>query len=309
MDISGLLINIVNGLLWGVILGAAATGLTLIWGVMKVVNIAHGETLLLGGYIVFIIYAAFQLSPYIGFITALLMGLFLGVLTYLLLLHKLIGHVEVVTLKIEMSTLLVTFALSIILYNLYYYFFGGEPRGLGTWNIDVSTPYVSLGFMNIRVNSILAVVLSIIVVLSLHLFLTRTMIGKGILAVMQDSLAASLVGIDPIKIKFLTTVLAFGVTAFSGVMILLHETAIVPDMAYKYAPIGFVTVVVGGLGSILGSFLGGLLIGFVYGLSRYIFSNILNMRYPDPLALAVVFVILIISLLFRPQGLFGGGRR
>ncbi len=309
MDISGLLINVINGLLWGVILGAAATGLTLIWGVMKVVNIAHGETLLLGGYIVFVIYSAFQLSPYLGFIMSLLIGIVLGALTYLILLHKLIGHVEVITLKIEMSTLLVTFALSIIMYNLYYFFFGGEPRGLGTWNIGVASSYISLGFMNIRVNSIFAVILSVILVLVLHLFLTRTIVGKSILAVMQDSLAASLVGINPVKIKFLTTIMAFGVTAFSGVMILLHETAIVPDMAYKYAPIGFVTVVVGGLGSVLGSFLGGILIGLVYGFSRYIFSSVLNLRYPDPLALAVVFVILILALLFKPQGLFGGGRR
>ena len=308
MDVTGLLINIINGLLWGVILGAAATGLTLIWGVMKVVNIAHGETLLLGGYTVFVIFAAFQLSPILGFIVSLMVGIVLGAFTYLILLHKLIGHVEVITLKVEMSTLLVTFALSIILYNLFYFFFGGEPRGLGTWNIGVSS-YISLGFMNIRVNSLLAVFLSILVVISLHLFLTRTLIGKGILAVMQDSLAASLVGINPIKVKFLTTILAFGVTAFSGVMILLHETAIVPDMAYKYAPIGFVTVVIGGLGSVLGSFLGGILIGLIYGLSRYIFSNVLNMRYPDPMALAIVFVILILALLFKPQGLFGGGRK
>lgn len=304
MDIIILLINAINGLIWGIILGAAAMGLTLLWGVMKVVNIAHGESLLLGVYLTIILYVSFGLSPIISLFLALGIGILAGTAIYWALLHKLIGKVEIITLRTEMSTLLIMFALSVAMYNYYYFTMGGEPRGIGTWTIGESS-YINIGIMNIRTNNLLAAIICISSVIAIHLFLTKTMIGKSIRAVMQDAQAASLVGINPVMIKFLTCVISIGITAFAGVSVLLYESAITPDIAYKYAPVGFVTVVLGGLGSILGSLTGGIILGLIYGISKFVFSTIYSPTVSDPLALSIVFIVMILVLLFKPEGLFG----
>jgi len=301
-----LLINVVNGVLWGLIIGVSSLGLTELWGVMKVVNIAQGETLLLGAYIVIWAYTTLALSPLIGIWVALAIGIAAGAIIYFLLLHKLIGKVEVMTLKTEMSTLLIMFALSIILSNSYYYWIGAEPKGLGTWKIFEST-YYYIGSLRLRTNEIFAATFAIILTLVMYLFLSKTITGKAIRAVMQDAQAASLVGINPVKIKLLTSILGIGITVFTGFLILLHEASITPETAVKYAPIAFAVVVLGGLGNELGTLIGGIIIGFVYGLTKVIISSINPAILSDPFALSTAFMILVLTLLLKPEGLFGRG--
>ncbi len=304
MDISLAVVSSIYGLLWGAVLGFASVGLTLLWGVMKVVNLAQGEIILMGSYIAIILFAL-GINPFVGGSLALITGLAVGFLIYWSLLHKLVGKVEKITLKIEMSTLLAMFALSIALSNYYYYTFGNEPRGLGLWSIGLS--YIRIGAMTVRTNVLLADVLSILSVVVVYLFLERTILGKSIRAVMQDAQAASLVGIDPVKIKLLTAMLGIGLTAFSGFMVILYESAVTPDVAYKYAPLSFVIVVLGGLGSVVGALVAGLIIGLVYGVSKSVVA-FYNQNMSDPVALAVVFTILIVILLVKPEGLFGRKR-
>ncbi len=305
MDVSILAINLVNGFLWGIILGFAAVGLTLLWGVMKVVNLAQGEAILMGSYVAIVLFSQYGISPLIGGLVALLVGLAAGFLIYWALLHKLVGKVEKITLKIEMSTLLAMFALSIALLNFYYYIFGSEPRGFGLWSIGL--PFIRVLGTTIRTNILLADALALISVTIVYLFLDRTILGKSIRAVMQDAQAASLVGINPVKIKLLTTVLGIGLTVFSGFMVLLFEASVTPEIAYKYAPLGFVVVVLGGLGSVVGSLVAGIIIGIIYGLSKVVVS-IFNPRISDPVALSTAFIVLILILLFKPEGIFGRKR-
>lgn len=301
-----LLINIIYGVLWGLIIGVSALGLTELWGVMKVVNIAQGETLLLGAYVVIWLYTAYALSPLLGIWLSLIVGIVFGALIYFLLLHKLIGRVEVITLKTEMSTLLVMFALSIILLNSYYYWIGSEPRGLGTWTI-FPVSYVNIGGLTLRTNELFAALFAVILTIVVYLFMSKTMLGKAIRAVMQDAQAASLVGINPVKIKLITSILGIGLTVFTGFLILLHESTITPETAVKYAPIAFAVVVLGGLGSEVGTLVGGVIIGLVYGLTKVIISNINPAIISDPFALSTAFIILVLTLLFKPEGLFGRG--
>ena len=303
MGITVFLIDIIHGFLWGIILGTASIGLSLLWGVMRVVNIAQGETLLLGAYLIIMLYTVFGLSPYIGLLMALIFGLAAGVTIYWILLHKLIGKVEVMTLKTEMSTLLIMFALSIILSNSYYYFIGSEPKGLGLWHFT-SASNVIVGSVSIRTNSVLATIISVIIVVALYLLLTKTKLGKSIKAVMQDAQAASLVGINPVKIKMLTTSIAIGITTLSGFLVILYETAVTPMSALIYTPMAFVVVVLGGLGSIIGAFIGGIIIGTVYGFSKAVIASVYNPLASAPLALSVAFIMLIFVLLFKPEGLF-----
>lgn len=299
-----LLINMTNGLLWGMVLGAVSVGLTLIWGVMKVVNLAHGESILLGSYIISVLLLFMGIDPIIGMFIALGSGLLLGFAIYWLNLHKIIGHVDVINLRIEMSTLLEMFAVSIILYNLYSFFTRSEPFGIGIWHLG-PTSYVYIGYMSVQVNHLTAAFLSFIAIYIIYQFISKTSTGKAIRAVMQDSQAASLVGIDPVKIKMLTTVISIGFTAFSGFLVILYESAVVPSIAYKYAPLAFTIVVLGGLGSIIGTFIAGIIIGFVYGISKVIFSVLVGKNASDPLALTTAFIILVLTLLLKPEGLFG----
>ena len=302
--ISDLIINIVTGVIWGLIIGSSSIGLTELWGVMKVVNIAQGETLLIGAYTVIWLYTAFSLSPLLGIWISLIIGVLVGAAVYFALLHKLIGKVEILTLKTEMSTLLIMFALSIVLSNSYYYWIGSEPRGLGTWTLG-TVSYIEIGNLTLRTNEIFAGVFAIVLVVLVHLFLTKTIIGKSIRAVMQDAQAASLVGVDPMKIKLLTSILGIGLTVFTGFLILLHEASITPEVAVKYAPIAFAVVVLGGLGSVMGTLVGGIVIGFVYGLTKVIISHVYPAVLSDPFALSTAFIILVLTLLFKPEGLFG----
>ncbi len=305
MELSILTINIVNGFLWGIILGFSAVGLTLLWGVMKVVNLAQGEVILLGSYITIIFFTSYGISPLIGGIAALLLGMVAGVLVYWGLLHKLVGRAEKITLKIEMSTLLAMFALSIALFNTYDVIFGSEPRGLGLWGLGPS--YVRFWGTTIRTNILLADLISIVSLVVVYYFLDRTILGKSIRAVMQDARAASLVGIDPVRIKLLTSIIGIGLTVFSGFMVLLFESSITPEAAYKYAPLGFVVVVLGGLGSVIGSLVGGIIIGLVYGGAKVVIS-LFNPEISDPIALSTAFIVLILILLFKPEGIFGRKR-
>ncbi len=302
--ISDLIINIVTGVVWGLIIGSSSIGLTELWGVMKVVNIAQGETLLIGAYTVIWLYTAFSLSPLLGIWISLIIGVLVGAAVYFILLHKLIGKVEILTLKTEMSTLLIMFALSIVLSNSYYYWIGSEPRGLGTWTLGTIS-YVEIGNLTLRTNEIFAGVFAVILVVLVHLFLTKTIIGKSIRAVMQDAQAASLVGVDPMKIKLLTSILGISLTVFTGFLILLHEASITPEVAVKYAPIAFAVVVLGGLGSVMGTLIGGVIIGLVYGLTKVIISHVYPAILSDPFALSTAFIILVLTLLLKPEGLFG----
>jgi len=305
--ISILIINVITGIIWGLIIGSSSMGLTEIWGVMKVVNIAHGEMLLLGAYTVILLYISFSMSPLLGIWISLLIGILAGAAVYFALLHKLIGRIEILTLKTEMSTLLVMFALSIILSNSYYYWIGAEPRGLGTWTLG-AVSYVEIGNLTLRINEIFAGVFAVVLVVFVHLFLTKTMIGKSIRAVMQDAQAASLVGINPVKIKLLTSILGIGLTVFTGFLILLHEASITPEVAAKYAPVAFAVVVLGGLGNVIGALVGGIIIGLVYGLTKVIISYVNPAIISDPFALSTAFIILVLTLLFKPEGLFGRRR-
>ncbi len=302
--LSDIAINVINGVIWGLIIGASSIGLTELWGVMKVVNIAQGETLLLGAYVVIWLYTTFMASPLLGIWVSLVLGAVIGAAIYFALLHKLIGKVEIITLKTEMSTLLVMFALSIILSNAYYYWLGAEPRGLGTWSIGAKS-YIEFGDITLRTNEIFAGVFAIVLAIAVHLFLTKTMVGKSIRAVMQDAQAAALSGIDPVKIKLLTAILGIGLTVFTGFLILLHEASITPDTAVKYSPIAFAVVVLGGLGSVVGTLIAGVIIGLVYGLTKVVISHVNPAIISDPFALSTAFIILVLTLLLKPEGLFG----
>ncbi len=294
---------LVYGVIQGAMYGAVALGLSLIWGVMKVINLAHGEFVVLGAYLLIVASRLAGVDPLLGPFVGLAAGLLLGLAVYAVILHRLIGRVEVITLKEEMATLLAMFGLSIFLYKLYFI---AADRG---WLIKLfdTVPqaglYARLGRLELLGVSVEAVkvyvlLLSAVMAVAMHLFLSRTRYGLSIRAVAQDATALALSGVDPVRVKALATALGIGLAVMGGGLVALYQsTGINPDLAHTYAPLSFAIVVMGGPGNLWGTMAAGVVMGLVMSFV-YAFTGSLD------LGVAAAFILLVASLVLRPEGLF-----
>ncbi|MCE4600998.1 MAG: branched-chain amino acid ABC transporter permease [Desulfurococcales archaeon] len=308
--------GLLTGFLYGSVLGVVAVGLTLIWGVMKVVNLAHGHLVVLGSMFAAYIFIAMGLNPILIFILFLGFGAIMGAILYYSSIHKIIGKVDVITLKEEMATLMTTFGFGITLFGLHYVInhfkpdYSTEPSL--SWKATiagksiVSIQAISLGEapFTISITQIVAAILALLLALALHLLINKTTLGLTIRAVAQDSRALALAGINPVNIKLATTVISSSVAVAAGVLYIIYTGSATPVTESIVAPLSFVIVVLGGLGSILGTYAGGLILGIIYQVIVYS-SQAFFGQPQQALALATAFAILLIMLIVRPQGLFG----
>ena len=299
--------NIVYAILWGITLASASAGLNLLWGVMSVVNVAHGSILLLGSYLIVSLFLM-GVSPYIGVIIIAVFGVLFGLITYWLLLHKTVGTVVTMTPARVSSALLVMFGFGLLLDNMFYYIYGSEPKTLSNWYC-APINYISFGFITLRVNTILGFAISIIIIVMLHVFLTRTMIGKALNAVMQNAEAIALVGINPVKVKMVAAALSFAATIVAGFSVILYDVAVTPDTANVYMSLIFVVCIIGGLGALKGSIVGGIVVGVLYNLLKVLWSYAISPTLSSSLAFMCVFAIYLVVLKAKPKGIFGWGIR
>ncbi|MEB3780091.1 MAG: branched-chain amino acid ABC transporter permease [Desulfurococcales archaeon] len=302
-EASIILASIIYGVLYGSVLGIVASGLSIIWGVMKVVNLSHGYWAVVGAYTTVVLYKYIQpsidplLSPYIAF----LLGAVFGGFFYYAALHLVIGKVETMTLKAEMSSLLSTFGFGIAIYGFLFFLIGrgyiGQFESID-WTLG-NPPSLEISGIAVRKAQLAAAGMATLIIVLVDLFLKRTTLGMAISAVAQDSRAVSLVGIDPVRVKLATAVISTGLALMAGALFTVaYPSGINPDLEAKLAPLSFVIVVLGGLGSVIGSYIGGIIIGLTYMLTFGITGS-------DPLALAVTFIMLIVVLVVKPTGLFG----
>ncbi len=305
LDLSGHAIasGVVYGLVYGSVLGAIAAGLTLIWGVMKVVNLAHGHSIVFAAMVVANMYVMYKVTPPEALPVAIALGAVLGAALYYASLHKVIGQVDTITLREEMATLMTTFGFGLMLFGSHYIInhfvtpeYATEPSH--GWSLG-NPPYLDLAGVRLEKAKIAAAAAAIVVVLVAHLLLTRTRLGLYIRAVAQDSRALALVGVNPVKVKFVTTVLALTLAGAAGGIFMLYSSSVTPETEFVIGPLAFVVVVLGGLGSVLGGLVGGLILGVVYQLTLAVTQQ------AQAIALAVAFLVLVLVLIFRPQGLFG----
>ncbi len=301
--------GLIDGLLYGSVLGAVAVGLTLIWGVMKVVNLAHGHLVVLGGMFAAFLMLTRGLDPILLFVAFIGFGAAMGVVLYYAAIHKIIGKIDVITLKEEMATLMSTFGFGIILFGAHYVL-GSEVT---TYSTEPSISYsisimgktaIDLGVSLIPLKRILVAGLAFVLSLASYMLIQRTTLGLTIRAVAQDARALALVGINPVLIKLLTTVVSTALAVASGVLYLLYMGSISPTAEYIVAPLSFVIVVLGGLGNIIGTYIGGVILGIVYMEVLYNTQFIFGQQQQS-IAFVVAFAILVIMLIVRPQGLFG----
>jgi len=279
-----LLAFLIDGLLIGFVYGIAAMGLTLIWGVMNVINLAHGPIIALGSFGVYLLFTNFGMNPYLALVVVAGLGLLLGMLMYLIAIQRVIDAPH-------LSTLLATFAINMIIIGIGTAIFTTTPR-----TVNFSLGSISAGPITILGTRVVAALASILVTGGLYLFLYRTTLGKYVRAVANNRAAAELMGIPSGRILALSFGLGTMLAAIAGSLIAtFFPFTILSGGIYELK--SFVIGVLGGLGNPLGALAGGLILGVLEGV---IPAFITTSWVP-----VLEFGLFIIILLVRPTGLFG----
>ena len=277
---------IAGGLLLGAVYALFSSGLTLVWGMMNIVNFAHGDFVMLGMYVAFVVYTLFGAGPWLGAPLAALVLATLGVVVYF-------GLIRGIMKGPMLAQILGTFGLALLLRYSVFWWFGANflslPENLVGGTFDV------LG-LRIQASRLLAGTVALLVTLGLHFLLTRTSLGSKMLAVAEDSTAAQLMGIRPDTMQAIAWAIAAGATGLAGALIATFFY-IVPTVGETLAIVAFVTVSLGGFGSVPGALVAGLAIGVIESLSAFLIGAV----YKD----MVVYALFLGFLWFRPQGLMG----
>lgn len=281
--------NFLNVLVAGILLGGiyslASIGLNLIFGVVRIVNFAQGELIMLAMYATAALYIGIGLDPYLSIVVVVPALFLLGVLLQRLILQPLQGE--------SMMQIFATFGVLMIFQNLVTALTRGE-------NVSIDTVYgstvIQIGTVNISLVRLIVLVAVTLIAVGLNIWLRRSLAGKAIRAVAQDRQAARLMGIDVER----TFMLAFGIgAALAGLAgaLLTPIYTLSPQIGGNFILAAFAVVVLGGLGSVTGAFIGGFIVGIVEAFAGF---------YIDPvLKQAIWFLIFIIVLIVRPQGLLG----
>ncbi|MEL7567145.1 MAG: branched-chain amino acid ABC transporter permease [Dehalobacterium sp.] len=278
---------IANGILMGFIYALVAVGLTLTWGVMDIINFAHGEFLMIGMYTAFWMFFLFALDPLAALPICIVLLFILGVLTYLGIISRVINAPG-------LTALLATFGFSMFLKNFAQFLWTPNFRYIN--EAIVSGKTIELGSTILGVPQIVAGAGSIILTILIMTFLDKTRTGKAIQATAQNKNTALLMGINTKKMYAITFGLSGAcVGAAGGLMSTFFP--IYPASGALYSVIAFVIVALGGFGNIKGALFGGLIIGLTEALGGYFLGT--QFKY------ALVFLIYLVVIQVRPKGLFG----
>jgi len=277
---------LVSGIMLGGIYALMSIGLTLIFGVLKIVNFAHGEFLMLAMYVAWAIVSATGITTYaaMAIVTPLLFGF--GLLVYLLIVRPGIA-------KPHLVLVFATMGLSIAMQNLALVAMTADLRDVPP--LFGGTP-IKFGPLYFRVELMVGFLISIAVTLALMIFVKRTYIGKAIRATVQDRDAAMLMGINVPRLFLLTFAGGSALVGIAGcIMLPLYSTF--PTVGLNFVLIAYVVVVLGGMGSMEGAFLGGICIGIVQSLSGYYVAPAYGQMF--------YFLVFLLVMIFRPNGLLG----
>jgi branched-chain amino acid transport system permease protein len=290
-----LLMQGANGLVIGCLYALMALGLTLIFSVLKVINFAHGEFYMIGGYMsYFLVTLVGGVNPFLGVLFGMAVLLVLGTaFDYMFLrpMHR--GHVN----RPYEYAILVTFGLSIFLQNLVLAIAGPFPHRTPSF----MEGGVRIGTISISADRLIAAGLALVLMLAMLTFIKITWTGMAMRAVSQDRDAASVTGINPLRMANITFALGAALAGAAGALI-APIFSVVPDVGVLPSLRSFVIVVLGGMGSIKGAILGGIIIGLVESMGAAFIPDMTRALAYRELYGLMIFVLV---LLFRPRGLFG----
>jgi len=276
---------IISGLLAGSLYAMVALGLGLIFGVMRVLNIAHGPLLMLGAYVTFWLFSTVGLNPYLSLLVSMPLLYLLGMLLQRFLVRRVVDAPE-------LSSLLLTFGVSIALVNVAQLAFTSDLRA-----VEYLTGSFVLGPFAFSKSRVVACAIAIAITGAAFVFLQKTRLGKAIRAVSQSREVAQVCGINVGRIHMIAFGLASALAAAGGSLVAVM-VAIQPEMGQVYTFKSFLVIVLGGAGNYPGALLGGLLLGLIEQVSSLFLTTQVNE--------AVAYILLVLVLLVRPTGLLGG---
>lgn len=280
--------NLINGLSLGSIYAIIAIGYTMVYGIAKMLNFAHGDIIMVGAYIAFTVITTLSLPVGLGILAAVAGCTLLGVAI------EKVAYKPLRKAGSPLAVLITAIGVSYFLENMALLIFGSDPK---IFSSVVPFRTVTIGPFTIPGTTIVSIIVSLILVAALQLFINRTKPGQAMLAVSQDRDAASLMGISVNGTISLTFAIGSAMAGIAGVLLCSAYPSLSPYTGAMPGIKAFVAAVLGGIGSIPGAMIGGLLLGIIEILARtYISSQLSD---------AIVFSVLIIVLLVKPTGLMG----
>ena len=289
MNYTNALQVVLSGLIIGSIYALIAVGLNLIYGTMRLLNIAHGELIMVGAYTTYWLFIIFGISPLYSMFIVLFINALIGIFVCKFLFISIIRKTKSFE-AIESNSLLVFFGLSIIFSNTASLLWTADIRGYSYMN-----QVLTIAGIPLMHNRLLALVVSLLVCAACIYLIRRTMLGKAIRALIQEREAAQLVGIPSGRIYYVSFAVAFALAGLAGSLLSMFYE-LTPFMGMPYTITAFIVIVLGGLGSITGSLLG----GFLLGLFETIGASVSSPGFRPILSYSLFVVI----ILLRPQGLF-----
>jgi branched-chain amino acid transport system permease protein len=291
---------LIDGLLTGGIYAMIGAGLSLIFGVMRLINFGHGDFVILGMYAAFFAHQMLGFDPYLSLVLVLPLAYGLGYLVHRLILSKLLG-------ASEQTTKLATLGLGLVASNLMLLQFGAQPQTVYTDYATSAFPIV-IGGLEFRISQarLIAVIITAVLIAGLNWMLYRTELGRAIRATAQNRLGAELQGVDTKKIFAVVFGLGMGLAVAAGVLLIPLLSA-TPTLGTAFTSKAFIVTILGGLGSLPGAIAGGLLLGVVESVGSSVLPLIpaLNNHFGSNYRDAYGLIIFLLVLLLRPNGLFG----
>jgi branched-chain amino acid transport system permease protein len=275
---------LIGGLLAGALYALLACGLNLVFGVMRVINVAHAEFMLIGAFIAYVLYAWLGLHPLLALLVTVPTAFLLGLLTQRLLIERVVG-------RPLLTSLLATYALSIILVNLGLLVFSADYRA-----VPLMQGSLAFGEIVVPRPRAAAALVSIVISAAVYLFLGYTRLGKAVRAVSEHAEVAQICGIDVVRIRMLTFGLASAMAAAAGVMLTMIYS-FSPESGADFIQKCFAIIIIGGMGNFLGAFFGGVLLGVV----EAFVGGFVSTQWAE----AMAYLLLVLVLLMRPTGLRG----
>ena len=280
---------IFSGLITGGIYALVALGLNLQYGLMRILNIAHGEFLMLGAYLTWMVQTSFEISPLLMIPVSFVVLMGLGLVIHWLCFRRLTATSPNIDI-FEARGLMVAFGLMFLIQNLVSSIWGGELRGY-----DYMADPVVMGGAQFAGNKLLVFAMALVFSLGLMVLLRKTLLGKGVRALMQSQVGAQLVGINTRTLHPLMFGIGLGLSGLAGCLLSMAYT-ISPAMGEPYTVTALIVITLGGFGSMGGALAGGLLLGVI---------EAFGMHFTNPSLKALLsYVVFIGVLLLRPKGLF-----
>lgn len=281
---------VMDGISLGSVYAIIALGYTMVYGIAKMLNFAHGDVIMFGGYVIFTTVSTMNLPKGIGILVAVIACTVLGLVV------ERVAYKPLRNAASNLAVLITAIGVSYFLQNIMLLINGASPK---SFTSVVSVPSMKLmdGSLTIKGETIVTVVTCIVIMIALTLFVNKSKSGQAMLAVSEDKGAAQLMGISVNKTIALTFAIGSALAAIASALYFSAYNTLSPDKGAMPGIKAFVAAVFGGIGSIPGAFIGGILIGVIENLSKAYIST--------QLSDAVVFLVLIIVLLVKPTGLLG----